>query len=85
LASGGLKAMRAKLDPSSVNGGPLLGLNGVVVKSHGSSDARGFSNAIKLAANLARSGYAAEASAKITQLETALHAEHQPAKAEIKA
>jgi glycerol-3-phosphate acyltransferase PlsX len=56
-----------------------------VVKSHGSSDARGFSNAIKLAANLARSGYAAEASAKITQLETALHAEHQPAKAEIKA
>ena len=85
LASGGLKAMRAKLDPSSVNGGPLLGLNGVVVKSHGSSDARGFSNAIKLAANLARSGYAAEISAKITQFETVLHSEHQPEKSEIKA
>jgi glycerol-3-phosphate acyltransferase PlsX len=69
--------MRAKLDPSSVNGGPLLGLNGVVVKSHGSSDAMGFANAIKVAASLARSGYAEEISAKINHLESVLHAEPQ--------
>lgn len=77
LASSGLRKMRAKLDPSSVNGGPLLGLNGVVVKSHGSSDAKGFANAIKVAASLARSGYAEEISAKINHLESVLHAEPQ--------
>jgi glycerol-3-phosphate acyltransferase PlsX len=60
IASGALKKMRAKLDPSSVNGGPLLGLNGVVIKSHGGADDRGFANAIKVAANLARSRYAEE-------------------------
>ena len=60
LASGALNKMRARLDPSSVNGGPLLGLNGTVVKSHGGADPRGFANAVMVAANLAASDYAAE-------------------------
>lgn len=34
LASSGLKRLRERMDPSNVNGGVLLGLNGVVVKSH---------------------------------------------------
>lgn len=68
IASGALKKMRAKLDPSTVNGGPLLGLNGVVVKSHGGADDRGFANAIKVAANLARSHYSEEIIASISQL-----------------
>jgi glycerol-3-phosphate acyltransferase PlsX len=58
LASGALKQMKARLDPSSVNGGPLLGLKGTVVKSHGGADPKGFANAIKMAADLAASDYA---------------------------
>ena len=37
-----LKRFRAKLDPRKVNGAVLLGLNGVVVKSHGGTDRVGF-------------------------------------------
>jgi glycerol-3-phosphate acyltransferase PlsX len=60
VASGALKRFRDRLDPSNVNGGPLLGLNGVVVKSHGGADAKGFANALKVAADLATSDYAAQ-------------------------
>ncbi len=68
LASGALNKMRARLDPSSVNGGPLLGLNGTVVKSHGGADARGFANAVLVAANLAASDYAAEIARNLQRL-----------------
>jgi glycerol-3-phosphate acyltransferase PlsX len=72
VASGALKTMRARLDPSSVNGGPLLGLNGVVVKSHGGADARGFANAIVVAADLAASDYAEHIAANMQRLSAAL-------------
>jgi glycerol-3-phosphate acyltransferase PlsX len=52
--------MRKRLDPSRVNGAPLLGLNGIVVKSHGGADANGFDSAIRVAADLARSDFRAE-------------------------
>ena len=65
IAYPALKKMRARIDPSSVNGGPLLGLNGIVVKSHGGADAKGFANAIKVAADLAASDYAAEIAHKM--------------------
>ena len=57
VASGALGRMRARLDPSSVNGGPLLGLRGTVVKSHGGADAAGVANALVVAAELAASDY----------------------------
>ncbi len=57
MASGALGRMRARLDPSSVNGGPLLGLRGTVVKSHGGADAAGVANALVIAADLAGSDY----------------------------
>jgi glycerol-3-phosphate acyltransferase PlsX len=38
LASRALNAMRRKLDPRNINGGVFLGLNGVVIKSHGGTD-----------------------------------------------
>ena len=41
-----LQALRDKLDPSKSNGGVLLGLNGIVVKSHGGTDAEGFAYAV---------------------------------------
>ncbi|MFN3212026.1 MAG: phosphate acyltransferase PlsX [Henriciella sp.] len=60
LASSGLKRLREKMDPSNVNGGVLLGLNGVVVKSHGGTDAEGYATAVDLAADLAASQYMQE-------------------------
>ena len=52
LARPTLKELRAKLDPQLYNGAVLLGLNGIVVKSHGSADARGFANAVGVAASM---------------------------------
>jgi glycerol-3-phosphate acyltransferase PlsX len=44
-----LKAFRRRFDPRRYNGASLLGLNGIVIKSHGGADALAFSNAIKVA------------------------------------
>ena len=60
FASRALGRMRKRMDPGAVNGGPLLGLNGIVVKSHGGADANGYAAAIRVAADLARSDFAAE-------------------------
>ena len=60
VAIGPLKAMRSRLDTARINGAPLLGLNGIVVKSHGSADANGYAWAIRVAADLARSDYSQE-------------------------
>jgi len=56
LASGALNALRRKLDPRAAGGGLFLGLNGVVVKSHGSTDALGFAYAIDTAIDMAVGG-----------------------------
>jgi glycerol-3-phosphate acyltransferase PlsX len=53
FASGALKALRRKLDPRSANGGIFLGLNGIVVKSHGGTDALGFASALDMAIDMA--------------------------------
>ena len=52
LAAGAFNVLRAKMDPRSVNGGVFLGLNGLVVKSHGGTDAMGMASAIELAHNM---------------------------------
>jgi glycerol-3-phosphate acyltransferase PlsX len=44
-----LRAMRARMDPRTYNGASLLGLNGIVVKSHGSADELAFQNALRTA------------------------------------
>lgn len=44
-----LNAFRRRIDPGRYNGASLLGLNGVVIKSHGSADAAAFENAIGIA------------------------------------
>jgi glycerol-3-phosphate acyltransferase PlsX len=41
-----LKALRKRIDPREYNGASLLGLQGIVVKSHGGADAYAFCNAI---------------------------------------
>jgi phosphate acyltransferase len=42
-----LKAIKAKIDPRQYNGASLLGLQGIVIKSHGGADVFAFTNAIK--------------------------------------
>ncbi|MCI4643390.1 MAG: phosphate acyltransferase PlsX [Hyphomonadaceae bacterium] len=71
MASGGLRQLRVRMDPSSVNGGVLLGLNGVSVKSHGGTDAKGFATALKLAADLARSDFKTEVAASLARVQAA--------------
>ncbi|RIV91478.1 phosphate acyltransferase PlsX [Aurantiacibacter xanthus] len=44
--------LRHHLDPNNHNGGVFLGLNGVIVKSHGSANAQGVANAVAVAARL---------------------------------
>ncbi|MCC0805234.1 phosphate acyltransferase PlsX [Methylobacterium sp. W2] len=48
------KALRDKMNPSRANGGVFLGLEGIVIKSHGSEDAHGFAAAVDLAHDMAR-------------------------------
>ena len=46
--------LRHHLDPNNHNGAVFLGLNGLVVKSHGSANEAGVSNAIQVAAKMVR-------------------------------
>jgi glycerol-3-phosphate acyltransferase PlsX len=46
-----LRAIRERLDPSEYGGAPLLGVNGVAIIAHGSSNARAIRNAVRAAAN----------------------------------
>ena len=70
LAMSGLKRLKELMDPSNVNGGVLIGLGGVSVKSHGSADARGFARACTLAADLAASDYRGEIAANLARVST---------------
>ncbi|HCR85632.1 MAG TPA: phosphate acyltransferase PlsX [Alphaproteobacteria bacterium] len=54
IASPALLKLKKQLDPRNYNGAMLLGLNGIVVKSHGSADEVGFANAIKVAYKLSK-------------------------------
>ena len=67
LAMTSLKRLQKRIDPRRVNGGLFLGLNGIVVKSHGSADATGVSAAIKLAFKLAQSGFQDRLAARVAQ------------------
>jgi len=49
LAMPVLKALRARMDPGRYNGASLLGLRGIVIKSHGSADAFAFGKALERA------------------------------------
>ncbi len=52
LARPALDRLREWLDPRRYNGAVMLGLNGVVVKSHGGTDAQGFAHAIDVAMDM---------------------------------
>lgn len=52
-----IKSLKNKLDPSEYNGAPFVGLNGIVVKSHGNSDAHGVAHAMYTAVSLVESNF----------------------------
>ena len=68
LAYTSLMRLRRRIDPRRVNGGVFLGLNGTVVKSHGSADATGVSAAIKLAAQLAENNFNDKLAARVAAI-----------------
>jgi phosphate acyltransferase len=76
IASGALQTLRRKLDPRTQNGGVFLGLNGIVVKSHGGADAVGFASAVDTAIEMAR----ADINGRITTDRSAIAAESAGAK-----
>ena len=54
LARPAFDTLREKMDPRKSNGGVFLGLNGVVIKSHGGADAEGFAAAVDMAYDMVR-------------------------------
>jgi glycerol-3-phosphate acyltransferase PlsX len=69
LAKPALQLLRQRLDPRRYNGAMFLGLNGVVVKSHGGTDALGFANAIGVAVDLVQQGTNRRITAELNRLE----------------
>ncbi len=65
LAYTSLNRLKKRVDPRRANGGVFLGLNGTVVKSHGAADATGVSSAVKLAYELAQSGFSDKLAARV--------------------
>ena len=65
LAFTSLRRLKKRIDPRRANGGVFLGLNGTVVKSHGSADATGVSAAVKLAFQLAQTGFNEKLAARV--------------------
>jgi phosphate acyltransferase len=67
FARNAFQVLREKVDPRKVNGGVFLGLNGVVVKSHGGADAESFAAAIDTGYDVVRNGMNAQISAMLAQ------------------
>jgi glycerol-3-phosphate acyltransferase PlsX len=54
LSRQAFRTLRDKMDPRKSNGGVFLGLNGIVIKSHGGADAEGFASAIDMGYDMFR-------------------------------
>ena len=63
-----LKSFRSKMDPRKTNGAVFLGLNGIVVKSHGGTDDVGFAHAISIAAGMGESNFRTEVEENLRRL-----------------
>ena len=69
-----LNALRRRLDPRQYNGASLVGLNGIVIKSHGGTDTVGFEYAIRVAAEEVQNQLPQLIGARLTTLQ----GQHQP-------
>ena len=75
LARDAFERLRRKMDPRKVNGGVFLGLNGIVIKSHGGTDPEGFAAAVELGHSMVRN----DLIARINQDLAAYHRARGPA------
>jgi glycerol-3-phosphate acyltransferase PlsX len=72
LASGpALAGLKKRLDPRRYNGASMVGLAGVVIKSHGSADATAFAHAVRVGVVEAENGLPAQISAQLQQAQAA--------------
>lgn len=78
LARGAFAVLKEKMDPRTRNGGVFLGLNGIVVKSHGGTDALGFAAAIDVAKDMAENHLIAKIGADLTSKHMTLGAREVP-------
>lgn len=69
---GAFGALEERLDPDNVNGGMFLGLNGVVVKSHGGASPKGIASAVELAIEVAAGGIADKVVKELDEMEEEL-------------
>jgi glycerol-3-phosphate acyltransferase PlsX len=69
LASPVRKALRARMDPGRYNGGSLLGLRGIVIKSHGSADVYAFGQALGRAVEEVRNDVPQRIAQRMAQLQ----------------
>ena len=67
LANNAFARLKEKMDPARSNGGVFLGLNGIVVKSHGGASADGFAAAVELGADMAANGLVGKIEADISR------------------
>lgn len=72
LAAGAFRAFKDRLDPRKHNGGVFLGLNGIVVKSHGGTDAFGFATAIDVAIDMVANGLVQKIAEDVAQVNAIL-------------
>jgi phosphate acyltransferase len=72
LAREAFRTLSEKMDPRKANGGVFLGLNGIVIKSHGGTDPEGFAAAVDMAYDMVRYGLIAKIG------ETLRHHKRQP-------
>jgi len=79
LARGGLKRLAEWLDPRRYNGAVLLGLNGVVVKSHGGADAEGFAHAVDVAMDMIVNDFNTRIAEGLAAMDRAILATEAPA------
>lgn len=68
LATGAFATLRERMDPRKHNGGVFLGLNGIVVKSHGGTDALGFATAVDVAIEMIRNGLVAKIAVDVAEI-----------------
>ena len=57
LVKEGIKSFKAKIDSDSLGGAPVLGIDGLVIKSHGNSNAKTIENVVIKGFNMAKSGF----------------------------
>ena len=73
FAARGLRALKDRMDPGRLNGGPFLGLNGIAIKSHGGTDAFGYASAISVGYQMVESNVLKRLAADVDAFHGNLH------------